>query len=256
MRKNGIEWNEPQSRAALYTPAALRRRWRRRELFGKLRGMFTLENGGKYGESALNFYKIVYIYALGGLVGTVWETTFEFLNGNGFVWCNGSICTPFNFVYGAGGVVIILCLRKRKKWREVFLIGSIGAGAVEYVLSFLDELFLGTRSWDYSDYFLNIDGRTNIPYMLFFGALCVVVVFLVWQPLNSWLDSLPKRVMKVLAVILAVIILFDLLLPLAVQFRYSARMAGRAPLTFIGECFDRVFDDEYMRLHFPAKEFM
>lgn len=144
----------------------------------------------KYGESALNFYKIVYIYALGGLVGTVWETTFEFLNGNGFVWCNGSICTPFNFVYGAGGVVIILCLRKRKKRREVFLIGSIGAGAVEYVLSFLEELFLGTRSWDYSDYFLNIDGRTNIPYMLFFGALCVVVVFLVWQPLNSgWIRS-------------------------------------------------------------------
>lgn len=136
------------------------------------------------------FYKIVYIYALGGLVGTVWETTFEFLNGNGFVWCNGSIFTPFNFVYGAGGVVIILCLRKRKKWREVFLIGSIGAGAVEYVLSFLEELFLGMRSWDYSDYFLNIDGRTNIPYMLFFGALCVVVVFLVWQPLNSgWIRS-------------------------------------------------------------------
>lgn len=85
MRKNGIEWNEPQSRAALYTPAALRRRWWRRELFGKLRGVFMLENGGRYGESALNFYKIVYIYALGGLVGTVWETTFEFLNGNGFV---------------------------------------------------------------------------------------------------------------------------------------------------------------------------
>ena len=166
------------------------------------------------------------------------------------------ICTPFNFVYGAGGVVIILCLRKRKKWREVFLIGSIGAGAVEYVLSFLEELFLGTRSWDYSDYFLNIDGRTNIPYMLFFGALCVVVVFLVWQPLNSWLDSLPKRVMKVLAVILVVIILADLLLTLAVQFRYSARMAGREPLTFIGEFFDRAFDDEYMRLHFPAKEFL
>lgn len=55
--------------------------------------------------------------------------------------------------------------------------------------------------------------------------------------------------MKVLAVILAVIILADLLLTLAVQFRYSARMAGRAPLTFLGEFFDRVFDDEYMRLH-------
>ena len=92
--------------------------------------------------------------------------------------------------------------------------------------------------------------------MLFFGALCVVVVFLVWQPLNSWLDSLPKRVMKVLAVILAVIILADLLLTLAVQFRYSARMAGRAPLTFLGEFFDRVFDDEYMLFLFPPKFFL
>ena len=62
--------------------------------------------------------------------------------------------------------------------------------------------------------------------------------------------------MKVLAVILAVIILADLLLTLAVQFRYSVRMAGREPLTFLGEFFDRVFDDEYMRLHFPSKKFM
>ena len=92
--------------------------------------------------------------------------------------------------------------------------------------------------------------------MLFFGALCVVVVFLVWQPLNSWLDSLPKRVMKVLAVILAVIILADLLLTLAVQFRYSARMAGRAPLTFLGEFFDRALSHKPLGLLFPAKELM
>ncbi len=31
---------------------------------------------------------------------------------------------------------------------------------------------------------------------------------------------------------------------------------SRAPLTFIGEFFDRVFDNEYMRLHFPSKKFM
>ena len=29
---------------------------------------------------------------------------------------------------------------------------------------------------------------------------------------------------------------------------------SRAALTFIGEFFDRVFDDEYMRLHFPVQK--
>ena len=49
----------------------------------------------------------------------------------------------------------------------MFLIGALGGGAVEYILSVLEELVLGTRSWDYSAYFLNIGGRTTLPYMLF-----------------------------------------------------------------------------------------
>lgn len=46
----------------------------------------------------MDFYKAVYIYMLGGLVGTIWETLLNFARGRGFVYCNGSILTPFNFV--------------------------------------------------------------------------------------------------------------------------------------------------------------
>ena len=46
----------------------------------------------------MTFSKIVILYMLGGLVGTVWETLLNLARGRGFVYCNGSIFTPFNFV--------------------------------------------------------------------------------------------------------------------------------------------------------------
>ena len=61
----------------------------------------------------MNFYQIIFIYMLGGIVGTLWETLLNYINGNGFVYCNGSIFTPFNFVYGCGAVIIIACLHNQ-----------------------------------------------------------------------------------------------------------------------------------------------
>ena len=82
---------------------------------------------------------------LGGLVGTLWETILNLCRGRGFVFCNGSILTPFNFVYGVGALVIIACLRNQTKWWGVYLIGAVGGGVVEYLLNFLEEKILGTR---------------------------------------------------------------------------------------------------------------
>ena len=64
----------------------------------------------------ISFAEYVYIYLLGGLVGTVYETILNLVKGKGFVFCNGSILTPFNFVYGAGAVFIIMLLHNRKKF--------------------------------------------------------------------------------------------------------------------------------------------
>ena len=74
----------------------------------------------------LSFGKAIFIYALGGIVGTVWETLLNLFRGRGFVFCNGSILTPFNFVYGTGALVIILLLKNKKKLWQVFITGALG----------------------------------------------------------------------------------------------------------------------------------
>mgnify|MGYP002802775887 FL=1 len=211
--------------------------------------------GGSKKEKRFTFYKAVLIYALGGLVGTVWETLLNLIRGRGFVFCNGSILTPFNFVYGTGAVVIILLLRNKQKWWQIFIIGSLGGGAVEYALSYLEEAVLGTRSWDYSHKFLNINGRTTIPYMLFWGLLCLAVILVIYRPLDSALEALPEKALKVLAVVLACWIAADWIVTVSALLRYAARAEGTAALTVLGEWIDKVFDDAFMKKRFPSMRF-
>ena len=140
------------------------------------------KNRGRF--RSLDFGKCVFAYVLGGVVGTVWETVLNYCKGNGFVYCNGSIFTPINFVYGFGALVIwIFLANSNRKPYMTYIYGAIGGGIVEYLLNFLEEKILGARSWDYSNEFLNINGRTTIPFMLFWGLLCLAVVYGVYNPL-------------------------------------------------------------------------
>lgn len=200
----------------------------------------------------LDFSKAVFIYMFGGLVGTLWETVLNLCLGRGFVFCNGSIFTPFNFVYGCGALFVIVCLHNRTSWQEVYWIGALGGGAVEYLLNFLEEKILGTRSWNYADKPLNLNGRTTLIYMAFWGLLCVVVIFAIYQPLNRQLSAIPPKTRKTIATVMSVVILLDMTVTVGALFRYTARNAGNAALTPMGELIDRLFDDAFMKRRFPS----
>ena len=211
------------------------------------------KNRGRF--RSLDFGKCVFAYVLGGVVGTLWETVLNYCKGNGFVYCNGSIFTPINFVYGFGALVIWLFLaNSNRKPYMTYIYGAIGGGIVEYLLNFLEEKILGARSWDYSNEFLNINGRTTIPFMLFWGLLCLAVVYGVYNPLAKIYDKCPKKVMTTIAIVLLAIVVTDLTITVTALARYSARQQGVISKTELGLFLDRVFNDDYMKLHFPNQK--
>ena len=211
------------------------------------------KNRGRF--RSLDFGKCVFAYVLGGVVGTLWETVLNFCKGNGFVYCNGSIFTPINFVYGFGALVIwIFLANSNRKPYMTYIYGAIGGGIVEYLLNFLEEKILGARSWDYSNEFLNINGRTTIPFMLFWGLLCLAVVYGVYNPLAKIYDKCPKKVMTTIAIVLLAIVVTDLTITVTALARYSARQQGVISKTELGLFLDRVFNDDYMKLHFPNQK--
>lgn len=211
------------------------------------------KNRGRF--RSLDFGKCVFAYVLGGVVGTLWETVLNYCKGNGFVYCNGSIFTPINFVYGFGALVIwIFLANSNRKPYMTYIYGAIGGGIVEYLLNFLEEKILGARSWDYSNEFLNINGRTTIPFMLFWGLLCLAVVYGVYNPLAKIYDKCPKKVMTTIAIVLLAIVVTDLTITVTALARYSARQQGVISKTELGIFLDRVFNDDYMKLHFPNQK--
>ena len=55
-------------------------------------------------------YGLILMYLVGGLAGNIYETCLNLVKRRKFVYSNGSVSTPFNFVYGIGSVAICLGL--------------------------------------------------------------------------------------------------------------------------------------------------
>ena len=60
-----------------------------------------------------------------------------------------------------------------------FLMGSVIGGVYEFIASYIQEKFTGTIGWDYSKLLLNIDGRTTIPFMFFWGFASVLLIYFI-----------------------------------------------------------------------------
>ena len=59
---------------------------------------------------------------------------------------------------------------------------------------------LGTVSWDYTGYPFNLNGRINLLYCLFWGALALVWVKEVFPRLNGFIE---RRVSKTYGVVIS-----------------------------------------------------
>ena len=69
------------------------------------------------------------------------------------------------------------------------LVGGLAGGMLEFAMSLIQQYLLGSRSWNYANEPLNIGGRTTVPFMLFWGLLCYLIVRFI-LPLVLWLVHL------------------------------------------------------------------
>lgn len=84
---------------------------------------------------------------------------------------------PFCGIYGLGAVIMILSLQyfnqnnNRLFWGG-FLVGSI----IEYVVSWIGEILLNVKWWDYSNMPLNLNGRICVFFSIFWGLLAIYLM--------------------------------------------------------------------------------
>ncbi len=127
------------------------------------------------------FYKIlsyVFLFFAFSIVGYIWETCLKLVQ-TGELVNSGTLFGPWLPIYGWGGLAVLILLdRFKKKPILVFILSLVICSLIEYFTSCYLEFTKGVRYWDYSNYFININGRICLEGAIIFGLAGCVVMYI------------------------------------------------------------------------------
>ena len=198
------------------------------------------------------FYKLFLIYVIGCMIGTYYEEILTLCRSGQWLSRQGIIYGPFNPVYGAGFLAFsaLLCRNLKRKWWLTYIYSCLIGGATEMISSLIGEYVFKANAWDYSDKFLNIMGRTTIPYMLFWGAGGLIFVKVIYPALSRLIEFTPKRIGNAIMPTFMIFVLLSHVVSYAALFRYGTRSEGQPASSGIEKVLDKYYDDSFMKQYY------
>lgn len=156
-----------------------------------------------------NLASLILMFFAFSIIGWIWEVALYFVE-NGVLVNKGTLYGPWLPIYGSGGVLVIILLKKayKKPWL-VFTMSAVICTGIEYVTSWFIEATKGVRFWDYSNYFLNINGRVCIFGAVIFGLAGCVGVYYLGPFFSKWIKRIPMTLQIILCIILATAFIGD-----------------------------------------------
>lgn len=153
-----------------------------------------------------SIWSLVAMFFIFSFIGWTWEVSLHLISDGKFV-NRGVLFGPWLPIYGAGGILILVILNRLRQWPAVeFAATVILCGTVEYSTSvYLEWAHDGQKWWDYSGYFLNINGRVCAEGLLVFGLGGVAIVYLLAPMLDNLLQKASQKVLIPVCLILLVL---------------------------------------------------
>ena len=153
---------------------------------------------------------LILMFFMFSFVGWVWEVSLHLITDGTFV-NRGVLHGPWLPIYGFGGILILVILKKLRENPAVqFFSAVVLCGFVEYFTSWsLEMTHNGQRWWDYSGYFLNLNGRICAEGLFVFGLGGIAIVYLLAPLIDNWLRKFKKKPLIIIATILMVVYVTD-----------------------------------------------
>ena len=201
----------------------------------------------------LCFDKLFWVFLVSSVLGAGIEMLFCRVTGG--VWMNRSslLYGPFSVVWGLGAVVLTVVLQRLsdKPDRSIFLAGCVLGGVYEYLCSVFTEFVFGTVFWDYSHMPLNLGGRINLLYCIFWGLLAVLWLRVMYPPMERIIEHIPTLAGKAITWLLVLLMLSNTLLTSAAMLRYTDRMNDSPGTSTLEAYLDEHYPDSYMEHRWP-----
>lgn len=163
----------------------------------------------------ISIWRLLAYFIIYSFIGFVIETLFALFMYNVLESRQSFLYGPFCGIYGVGAVIMIMFLNKyfNKNNHILFLGGFIVGSVVEYLISLIGEMMLNVRWWDYSNRFLNINGRICLLYSIFWGLLAIYLMRVINPRVDKLIDWLKTKininVAKTLTFITTILLFID-----------------------------------------------
>lgn len=153
---------------------------------------------------------IVLLFFIFSFAGWCWEVGLHMVQSGEFV-NRGVFHGPWLPIYGSGGVLVLILLKKlRDRPVATFFMTVLICGVVEYATSWGLEQLYGVRWWDYSGYFLQLNGRICAEGLLVFGlGGCAFIYILAPLTMERGIRKLSMDIRILLCVVLLVLFAVD-----------------------------------------------
>jgi len=157
-----------------------------------------------YSQSQWLLYFFFYSFA-----GWVWESGYVSLRQRH--WVNrGFLHGPALPIYGFGAILVLwLTLPLQGNWPLVYMVGMVGASALEFLTGAAMERLFHVRYWDYSNILGNLQGHICLPVSLLWGVFSVVLVRFGHPPVERLVTAIPLALAEPLSLGLALIFALD-----------------------------------------------
>lgn len=149
-------------------------------------------------------WSLIAVFFTFNLVGWLWEVSMAYVTEGMFV-NRGMLHGPWLPIYGSGvAMIAVLLYRFRSKPALEAVAIVVLCGFIEYMTSWLTELRTGMRWWDYTGYFLNLNGRICGEGLAVFALGGMAAVYLLVPLIDAAVTRVKPKLLIAICVVLMV----------------------------------------------------
>ena len=172
-----------------------------------------------------NCFIYFFVYAV---IGWIYELFIFYYHGEG--WINrGFLYGPYLPVYGFGMLLLIYSLKgiMNKKHKigsininiilvliGVFLIATL----TEYIAHFILDTYFNIKLWDYTNQFLNINGRVCFNASRNFAIGGTFLLYIINPFIDKYIKNTDDKKLNIISIILISIIIIDLIITIITKY--------------------------------------
>lgn len=202
----------------------------------------------------ISIWRILAYFIIYSFLGYIIETIFGIVTKGVWESRQSFLYGPFCGIYGLGACIMIIFLHKYyKQHNTLFVLGFIIGSIVEYMVSWIGDILLHVKWWDYSTYPLNLNGRICVYFSFFWGFLAIYLICSANPKVDKFINWIKTKfsinILKIITFLTTIFLAVDCIITIFAVHLFLIRMKAINNLDvpnkeIVLEVYNKIYNNE------------